>query len=113
MNIKGQIEEFLFQAGGWVQIPVICARFAIDERQLRAVGRLPSILDEFAVTGKQGAIHHEFLSSDEFGKLERSLGRHAIAELRRRKRWRQARYNRLTRRGQFAIEQHTGQGVML
>ncbi len=113
MDIRYQLEEFLLQAGGWVQIPAICVRFAIDERQLRAVGRLPSLLDGFAVTGSKGAIHHEFLSNDEFAKLERSLGRHAISELRRRKRWRQARQGRVKREHGLTWESHTHQGVML
>lgn len=113
MDIKPQIEAFLIQAGGWVPIEVICARFCINERKLRAVGRLPGLLDDFAVTGDKGAIHHLHLSTEEFGRMDRRIGRHGISELRKRKRWRQGRQRTLkTTRAGYSWEKESGQGLL-
>jgi hypothetical protein len=63
-----------------------------SDRLLRAQDGKPGPLDNFAFSHpSRGIIHHRFLPQKDFIRLDNSLGRHAISELRKRKRRRQAR----------------------
>lgn len=97
-SLAQQIEDHLLAAGGWVSKRQICETFGIPERRTRADGDRPGLLDDFAVSstceGKSGFIHHNFLPTAEYLPVKHRVRRHAIAELRKTRRWEHARKNR-------------------
>jgi hypothetical protein len=102
----------LLDAADWVPAKVICARFCIDERGLRASGDQPGLLDDFAVSGNKGYKHVRNLTSVEVEAVEHRLRSHAVAQLVKLRRWKSARKNNFTGL-KPRFERHTGQGVML
>jgi len=112
-----QIETHLLAAGGWVPTGQICEVFQITERSLRQAGERPGLLDQFAVSStrqnQSGYIHHRFLPTADWLPIKHRLRRHAIAELRRVRRWDQARKHCLTGKRPYQTERHTGQLVFL
>jgi hypothetical protein len=116
-DLAHRIEIHLLQAGGWVSTRLLCQVFQISERSLRQTGTRPGLLDAFAVSSTRsdqaGYIHHKFLPTREWLPIKHRLRRHAIAELRRVRRWDIARKNCLTGKHPFQTERHTGQLVFL
>lgn len=117
MDLALEIEVHLLAAGGWVSTRQICARFSITERSLRQDAGRPGLLDNFAVSstreGASGYIHHRFLDTPHWLPIKHRMRRHAIAELRRVRRWDRARKNCRTGAPPEIMERHTGQLVFL
>lgn len=92
-DLPTRIERYLLERGKWVSAGDIVKEFQLrDDRVLRAKDGEPGPLDNFAFSHtSRGIIHHRFLTTKEFLRLDNSLGRHAISQLRKRKRRRQAR----------------------
>lgn len=106
-DLQIRIERFLLDRATWVSAGEIVQQFGLrDTRSLRADNGKPGLLDQFAFSHPaHGIIHHRFLPQRDFLRLDNSLGRHAIAELRKRK------LRRLARRRCLAgnVELHSGQ----
>ena len=117
MNLATRIELHLLQAGGFVPTREICDKFDIPERNLRAKGGEPGMLDDFAVSstaaGQSGFIHHRHLPEEAFASIAGRIRSHGIAELRKIKHWRQARHNVLTGKRPDLREVHSGQLLLL
>ena len=111
--MTAQIELFLLDAADWVPARVICARFAIDERSLRASGERAGLLDDFAVSSDKGYKHVRNLTAAEVEAVEHRLRSHAVSQFQKRRRWRRARRNNFAGLTPHKFERHTGQGVML
>jgi hypothetical protein len=114
-DTAADIERWLLDLASWVPASAICERYGIPERQLRADGRRPGLLDEFAVSstrnGHNGYIHHKYLPTEEWLPIKHRLRKHAVAELRRVKVWTRARA-RVLSPAPAPAEAHTGQLVM-
>ncbi len=106
-DLQAEIESFLLARGTWVSASEIVEHFGLgDDRVLRARKRNPGLLDNFAFAhAAHGVIHHLHLPQKDFLRLDNSLGRHAISELRKRKRRRAARRNCI----RAGAEIHSGQ----
>jgi hypothetical protein len=106
----------LLAAGGFVPTSQICEVFSLNDRQLRSVGTKAGLLDSFAVSstknGQHGFIHQRYLPTDQWLPIKHRLLRHAIAELRKVKRWEQARKQTTTRLN-YKQEVHSGQLLLL
>ena len=114
MSIAAQIEIFLLDVADWVPSKVICARFCLSRRSLRASGKRPGLLDSFSVScSKRGYKHVACLSTDEYIKAKHSTRKHGIGELRKTKLWDRARSNCLTGPRRHQFERHTGQGILI
>jgi len=107
-----QIELFLLETKDWVPASVVCARFCLNERSLRAVGENPGLLDHCAVSSKQGYKHIACLSTEEWLTVKHRLRRHAAGQFRKTKRWDQARHNSLAGLKPYQEERHTGQRLL-
>jgi hypothetical protein len=104
LQLQREIEAFLLQAGGWVSREALVERFDVNERSLRAKGRRPGLLDGFAVSCSDGGfIHHKFLPTDEWLQIKHRMRRHAVAELRKTKRWDEGRQNCRTANNQLTF----------
>jgi len=116
-NLANEIEAYLLASGGWVTSRDLCAKFRITDRRTRAAKRRPGLLDGFAVSstreGQSGFIHHNFLPTQDYLPLKHCILRHAIAEIRKARRWDAARRRALTGKRPAQIERHTGQLVFL
>jgi hypothetical protein len=113
--LANDIERLLLDRADWVPVSDICAAAGIKERALRADAGRPGLLDHCAVSstrnGSTGYIHHRFLTTSEWLPIKHRLRRHAVSELRRLRRWSQARTHILTSRP--LRETSTGQLVLL
>jgi len=116
MALTENIEAHLLAAAGWVPTRELCERFDITDRSLRQAGTRPGLLDAFAVSstrdGQSGYIHHRHLDTPDWLPIKHRLRRHAIAELRRVKRWGQARSNCLTGKFPAQEERFTHQATL-
>lgn len=115
-ELATQIEAYLLARGGWVPAIEICKRFSIPDRLLRQDGRRPGLLDNCAVSstrgGQSGFIHHRFLPTEQWLPIKHRLLRHGISEIRRVRRWDQARRNILSGPRTELTEAHTGQTLL-
>jgi hypothetical protein len=116
MDLARQIELHLLDRAEWVSVQDLCTRFAIRPRMLRADGDRDGLLDNFAVSStrgnQHGFIHINLLSSDDYIRAKRRLRKHGIRELRKVRRWEQARAR--ARIGlKPTIERHTGQLLLI
>ena len=95
MDLARQIELHLLERGDWVSVQDLCSRFAIKPRMLRADGDRDGLLDDIAVSstrgGEHGFIHINLLGAPDYIRAKRRLRKHGIRELRKVKRWEQAR----------------------
>lgn len=116
MSLPAQIELYLLNRGAWVSVDDLCTRFAIRPRMLRADGARDGLLDNFAVSStrgnEHGFIHINLLSALDYIRAKRRLRKHGIRELRKVRRWEQARA-----RARIGInpttERHTGQILLI
>ncbi len=104
------IEQFLLESRGWVSTAAICAKFAIRERALRALGDKPGLCTEFAISGDQGFRHISTATDAEFRRFYARGRNHGIRQLVRLRRLQRKRQNLLakqpptqTRDGQFLL----------
>ena len=116
MNLEQRIEEYLLSQplSGWVKADVLCARFEINERQLRKVGNQEGLCSAFAISGDKGFKHVTKATTSEYKRFKHRLRKHAINELRRVSRLDQRRHQVITttKRPEFIREKDTGQGLM-
>lgn len=115
-ELQAEIEAYLLAAGSWVPAGDIVARFDLrDARVLRASGGRSGLLDAFAFSHTtHGIIHHRNLSQTDFLRLSNTIGRHGIAQLRKRKAQRLARRHCLAMLPNgIQLEAHTGQMKLL
>jgi hypothetical protein len=112
MDLADQIEIFLIDTGDWTPASVLCARFSLDQRTLRAHGDRPGLLDHCAVSSHLGYKHISRLTTEEWLAVKHRLRRHAAGQFRKTKRWDQARHNSLTGLKPHQIERHTGQHLL-
>lgn len=111
-----QIELHLLDRGDWVSVQDLCTRFAIRSRLLRADGDRDGLLDDFAVSStrgnEHGFIHINHLGAADYIRAKRRLRKHGIRELRKVRRWEQARA-----RARIGLnppaERHTGQLLLI
>lgn len=93
--LASEIEAWLLELGSWVPAAAIVERFGVPERQLRADGVRPGLLDAFAVSSTRnnhsGFIHHKFLPTADWLPIKHRLIKHALGELRRARAWDAAR----------------------
>ncbi|CAN5549453.1 hypothetical protein BH09VER1_BH09VER1_24910 [soil metagenome] len=115
-DLATKIELRLLQAGGFVSTRQICAEFSITKRRLRQDDDRPGMLDEFAVSctteGEAGYIHHRHLPDDIWLQVKGTRVGHALAELRRVRKWTISRHNILTGKRPDLREVHTGQALL-
>lgn len=109
-DLQIRIEKFLLERGTWVSAGHIVDCFGLSStRDLRANDGKPGLLDHFAFTHPgHGVIHHRFLPQADFVRLNNSLGRHAVSELRKYRRRRDARRRCL----EAGVEIHSGQVLL-
>lgn len=113
MNIAQQIEDFLLQSGGWVPAQLVCARFCVTERSLRAKGDEPGVMDGFAVSSTAGYKHVALLTVAEYLAVKHRLRWHSANQFRKTKRWDKARQRCIKTVPPVRIESQTGQVVLL
>ncbi len=115
-SLAHEIEAYLREACGWVSKRQICERFGIPERRTRADGDRPGLLDDFAVSstceGMSGFIHNDFLPTADYLPIKHRIRRHAIAELRKTRRWDSSRRNRFVGIFPDQRERFTQQGTL-
>jgi hypothetical protein len=78
--ISKLVEEFLRTDGGWIPARVICDKFGIHERLLRANQLEPGICTNFAISGKAGFRHVETCTPEEFEQFQLAINTHAERE---------------------------------
>ncbi len=115
-SLAQEIEAHLKAAHGWVSKLQICQEFRVNERRLRADGDRPGLLDDFAVSstreGQSGFIHNDFLPTADYLPIKHRIKRHAIAELRKTRRWDSSRKNRFVGTFPDQIERFTKQATL-
>ena len=89
--MEKQIEAFLLEVKDWVLAQVICARFTLTERALRAHNGKPGVLDNFAVSSDKGYKHISLFTQEEFLERCHTIRRHGIGELRKTRLWKKVR----------------------
>lgn len=109
MNLSSQIELYLLERADWVPVKDICIKFGVDQRALRATGKTPGLCDTFAISSNAGYKHASLINSQEYLSHKHRLRKHAIQELRKARRWDQARKNCLYGMKPSQIERHSGQ----
>lgn len=116
MDLDHQIEQYLLDApgDGWVKSRVLCDRFGITERQLRAVGGQQGLCSAFAISSDKGFKHVKRASKTEYRAFKHRLRRHAIAELVRVRNLDKRRHEVITttKRPEFIREKDTDQGLL-
>ena len=115
MTTEQRIEEYLLSQplSGWVKADVLCARFDINQRQLRKVGNQPGLCSAFAISGDKGFKHVKRASKTEYLQFKHRLRKHAIAELSRVRDLDRCRHQvtTTTKRPEFIREKDTNQGL--
>lgn len=95
MTLARQIELYLLDKGTWVSVAELCRRFEIRDRQLRADGDRDGLLDDFAVSSTRGRehgyMHVHCIEREDYLRAKRRLRKHSIRQLRKTKKWEQAR----------------------
>ena len=116
MTLELQIEQYLldYPGDGWVKSRVLCDRFGITERQLRAVGGQHGLCSAFAISSDKGFKHVTRASKTEYRAFKHRLRRHAIAELVRVRNLDRRRHQvtTTTKRPEFIRERDTNQGLL-
>ncbi len=116
MTIELRIEEFLLLSpgDGWVRGKDLCARFDLNDRQLRKVGNQEGLCSAFAISGDKGFKHVKLASRLEYKQFKHRLRKHAINELRRVAKLDHRRNHvyKTTKNPQFLCEANSGQGLM-
>jgi hypothetical protein len=108
MTLAAQIEAYLLLEARWVPAVEICQRFQVSKRKLRACRTRPGLLDDFAVSSKQGHKHTSLLTTAEYLPYKHKMLRHSISQIRKIKKWDNGRHNSLTKKP-VLIERHSGQ----
>jgi hypothetical protein len=116
-DLERRIEDYLLEFpanDGWVKSKMLCARFAITERQLRKVGDMPGLCSGFAISSDKGFKHVKRATQKEYRSFKHRLRRHAIAELVRVRNLDRRRHQvtTTTKRPEFTREKDTGQGLL-
>lgn len=116
-TVQQQIEQYLREypsSDGWVKSKVLCARFSITDRQLRAAGKQQGLCGGFAISGDKGFKHIDRASTTEYLRFKHRLLKHAVNEFRRvadlDQRRRQV--TKTTKRPEFIREKDTNQGLL-
>jgi len=111
-SLQLRIEQLLLDRKDWVQAEELCTIFGVQERQLRAIGHTPGLLDLFAVSSHLGYRHVATLDIDDFAKARHRLRRHAAAQFKKARRWSLARSRSLIGLAPTQIERHSGQSIL-
>lgn len=116
LPLENQIEQYLldYPGDGWVKSKVLCDRFGVTERQLRAVGGQQGLCSAFAISSDKGFKHVEKASTREWLRFKNRMRRHAIGELRRSSILDRRRHQvtKTTKRPEFIRERDTNQGLL-
>lgn len=116
-SLEQRIEQYLMEApgDGWVKSDLLCARFDINERQLRKVGNDPGLCTGFAISiSAKGYKHVQRATPSEYRQFKHGMRRHAINELRRVATLDKRRHQVTvaTKRPEFIRERDTNQGLL-
>lgn len=115
MDLAAQIETFLLANPRWVPVDEICARFDVNERQLRAVGGRPPMHAAFAISspapGHHGLKHIRHATITERLAHKHRCKRNLIAYARAVKAYNLALAHAIDRRAPMPTDA-TGHGVL-
>ena len=109
--MKAELEAYLRAEKRWFSTGEIVNRFGVTARALRAVGNVPGLCTEFAISSNAGFKHVEHASDAEFDRFYDRSRTHSIRQLVRLRRLARRRKSYVakptpaqTREGQLLIE---------
>jgi hypothetical protein len=113
MTTAPEIERYLLAQDRWVSSADLCARFDIDERELRCIGHEPGLISAYAISHtRKGYRHVRNATTIEWLAFKFAILRHAISEIRRVRRLAKVRHNVLNPTIPLS-EADNGQGILL
>ncbi len=109
--MKAELEAYLRAEKRWFSTGELVNRFGVTERALRAVGNVPGLCTEFAISSNAGFKHVEHATDAEFDRFYDRSRTHSIRQLVRLRRLARRRKSYVakptppqTREGQLLIE---------
>ena len=81
MSISSQVDAFLLSRQGWVSASVLCEKFYLHPRELRASEGKPGICSNFAISGNAGFRHINCCTDAEWEAFRERLTAHGLAEI--------------------------------
>lgn len=110
MELKTQIEVWLLTQTDWVPSAVICERFQVDERKLRASNGHPGLLTEFAIShSRLGYKHVRHATKEEYIEARSQAVSHIKSDAKRVRGWDQRRQTEKVGLRPHQVEKFTGQ----